>query len=194
MRLDELNYRPLVVVDVQPAYKSYCDHIVQPLMKYINRYRGPILMLVNAEESGVSDDHKDDIIYYWIENGLNEKKLDYLNITDKGFGFLRAWMDLTTEENIIKIGQFMISRNLTDNREIEERGISTLEELLGDEYEESLEGDPLILNWLDWNLIRSQYNGSQLCGGGRYECLREVELMFKILRVKYTILEKFVYQ
>lgn len=191
--LTEASGRTLVVVDVQPAYASSIDFAPE-LMRYVNAYRGPVLMLVNAEETGVSDDTKEEIAYYWLENGLKKQKLARCTVTDKGYGYLRAWMEYTDEETILFTIRYMIENNIGDSREIEDRMGIPLSELLADHsYHENLEDDPLIVNWLDENMVRRTCQNCILCGGGRNECLEEVRLMFEALGVSYTLLEEFVY-
>jgi hypothetical protein len=193
MGLQEAAGRTLVVVDVQPAYAKAIG-FAPDLMKFVNAYRGPVLMFVNAEETGVSEDSKDEIAHYWIENGLRPKKLLRCNVIDKGYGYLRAWMEYTDEETILFTIRYMIEHDIHDSREIEETtGVSLQELLSGHNYSDALEDDPLIVNWLDADMVRNTLQNCILCGGGRNECLAEVRIMFEALGVRYSLLDQFVY-
>lgn len=193
MNLTEAAGRSLVVVDVQPAYANSID-FAPDLMRYVNAYRGPVLLLVNAEETDVSDDTKEEIAYYWQENGLKRQKLARCTVIDKGYGYLRSWMEYTDEETILFTIRFMVANNIHDSRDIEARTGTPLAELLADHsYDENMEDDPLVVNWLDAEMVRQTCQNCLLCGGGRHECLEEVRLMFEALGVRYTLLNEFIY-
>jgi hypothetical protein len=192
MILNEAENVPLIVVDVQPAYAAHIIFPVHTLMEFINQHGGQILMFVNAEDTGVTDDTKGDIIEFWVENGLNEDLIDNLLIVDKGYAYMRAWMDFVSEDVIIRVARTMIQHDITDSRQFEEDEGIPLEKIMGQDYDERCEGDPLIINWVDFDTLR-RFGKGYLCGGGRNECLAEVRLMMDILAIPYRLLEKFIY-
>lgn len=184
--------QPLIVVDVQPEYaKSYA--FAPRLMEFINgRFGRRTLMLVNAENTGVSSDSKQSIIEYWLDEGLEQRCLRYMNIQDKGYGYLRAWMDYKVpEELIIKVIRYMARNKLNDSRDIPERTMARLfQNHIPSHY---IFDDPITINWMNFRSI-GHYNNCLLCGGAKNECLREVTIMFDAYNIKYTLLERFIYQ
>jgi len=38
-----------------------------------------------------------------------------------------------------------------------------------------------------------QFNGAQICGGNRQECLEEILIIMDVLNLKYTLNEKYIY-
>ena len=60
-----------------------------------------------------------------------------------------------------------------------------MEELIGDEYNENMEYDPLFLpDNVSVNLLR-ELRPFYMCGGGRTECLREIELLCNAFNIRY---------
>lgn len=191
LTLVENSTTPLIVVDVQPEYSSHI-RFAPKLMSFINQHKGPVLMFINAEETQVSNDTRSDCVEYWLDNGLDEEKLYQLRVVDKGYGHFRAWMDFVSEETIVRVARFMIENRIEDSRDIEMETGTTLEQLMGADYNPDCEHDPLFLNWVDFDLLR-QMRGAMLCGGGRDECLAEVRIMLDILDIPHTLLSEFIY-
>jgi hypothetical protein len=52
--------------------------------------------------------------------------------------------------------------------------------------------DPLIVNWISVGQLR-KFNGAYIMGGGRDECLREVELLMNAFNIKYKRIDSLVY-
>ena len=185
------SFQPLIVVDVQPEYAKNCRFTLS-LMEIINGRLGRrTLMLVNAEDTGVSQDSKQSIVDYWIDNGLDQRCLRNMNIQDKGYGYLRAWMDYNVpDELIIKVIRYMARNKLSDSRDIPERTMAKLfQNHITNKY---IFDDPVSINWMNFRSI-GHYNNCILCGGARNECLREVRIMFDAYNIKYTLLPRFIY-
>jgi hypothetical protein len=211
MKLTEINnYKiiqeglshPIIVVDVQPEYANYgnnrkkCDQIIQ----FVNKQTGPVLMFVNAEGSGVSSDSLQDIKQYWEETigyteDENEEYQSNINwnrfeIVDKGYGHFRSWMDNgISEGSIIKVIREMYQQRINDSRDFDE---GVLQTILDNEYEDWMEGDALFVNWTSIKQLR-KFNGAYIVGGGRMECLREVELLMNAFNIKYKRIDSLVY-
>lgn len=182
--------KPVIVVDVQPAYPT-SFRVVGPVMDFLNKHRGPVLMLVNAEETGVTDDTKDACMEYWVEHGLEEDVLNNIQVFDKGYGALRSWMDQgISVATIIKVIRAMYQHKFNDSRDFAE---GELEKLVGlNEWQDWMNDDPISVGWLEVSLLR-KYNGCYLCGGGRDECLKEVMILMNAFNIKYTLIEQFIY-
>ena len=102
--------RPLVVVDVQPAYTDAWNKMEQ-VMQAVNGHAGPVYMLVNAEADGLTPDTVDSCREFWCDRGMDEDTLGCVRSVDKGYGHLRGWMDNgADDEAIITILAEMLSR------------------------------------------------------------------------------------
>lgn len=184
--------RPLIVVDVQPAYEYWIKKKFYPgyLADVMNKHQGPILMFVNAERDQQTLDTKDSIFKWWYEQGLEPSVLYGNNFTyyDKGFGYMRSWMELVPPREIIKAIRFMFQEKEWDSRDIDPK---TWNRVLLPYWDDWMEDDPLLVNWVGIDLLRR--HSGYICGGGKNECLREVTLMMNAFNIKYKMLERFVY-
>jgi|TARA_R110000851_G_scaffold25559_1_gene73448 hypothetical protein len=193
-----------IVVDVQPTYTGV-DNIfgstllpmVKPLMNFLNK-QGPILAFVNAEDTGVSDDRIIDIKENWESAGFNANRWNNTEIVDKGYGYFRAWMDEGVQPDvIIKVIRTMYQQKVTDSRELFDGDESDnyqeqMQQLIGNAWEEWMIDDTLSVEWTSVGQLK-KYNGAYIMGGGRDECLREVELLMNAFNIKYKRIEDFVY-
>jgi hypothetical protein len=64
---------PVISVDVQPEYANYGNNAkkCKEIIKFVCNQTGPVLMFVNAEETGLSGDTIQDIKEYW-ETTIND--------------------------------------------------------------------------------------------------------------------------
>lgn len=206
---------PIICVDVQPEYANYGDNaqICENIVKWVAERSGPVLMYINGEETGVSGDTKQDVVGYWNsimtpESEYNDEEDDYVDhdspidwnrfkIVDKGFGWLRSWMDNNVPPNvIIKVIREMYQQKVTDSRQLFGGDESTdynekMDELTGlnGSFDYS---DPLHVDWVSIGQLR-QFGGAYLVGGGRNECLREVELIMNAFNIRYKRVDQLVY-
>jgi len=210
--LEGLNY-PCIVVDVQP---QYCQHehpfmqtnyqtICEKIISFINKQTGPVLMFVNAEDSGLTNDTISSIKQSW-EEIVRELSGDYedeypinwdrFEIVDKGYGYLRSWMDRGVPNNIIIATiRELYAQKKSDSRELVFAGNIKHRSPIQSEIQntiEEMDGDPLIVNWISVGQLR-KFNGAYIMGGGRNECLREVELLMNAFNIKYKRIESLVY-
>lgn len=210
---------PVIAVDVQPEYAHYGDNasICEKIVTFVGvKQTGPVLMFVNAEDTGISGDTIDSIKKYWddvITGGddnahYDEENDEYLpvnspinwnrfTIVDKGFGHFRSWMDQgIPDSEIIKTIRLMYQTKVTDSRELfggqdsdtYEQGIRNL---LGPDYLIGLD-DPITIGWVRLAQLK-KFSGAYLVGGGRNECLREVELLMNAFNLKYKRIDSLVY-
>lgn len=180
---------PIVVVDVQPHYCSEWGD-TEALMEVLNAHHGPCYMLVNAEETGVSPDTLRDCRLFWIENGLERQRLAGTRVIDKGYGYLRAWMDLGVDEDaIIAVIRRLRDDSLIDSREIDP---DELRAIVGDEFRDWMLDDPVSIGWISEFDLEGMRN-ARLCGGAKDECLAEVELLLKAYGIPFHRMDDFVY-
>jgi hypothetical protein len=192
----ETKSTPIIVVDVQPAYETFSKStrvVHQNVVKFLNQSQGDVLMFVNADETGLTEDTIPDIQYWYEENGFDD--WSRVEIVDKGYGYLRPWMDTGVKpSSIIRAIRIMYQNKISDSRGIVEDFDDNLahekwKELLDDDY---IPEDSISVNWISVKKLR-EYNNCYIMGGGRNECLREVELIMNAFNIKYTRIDSLVY-
>jgi hypothetical protein len=190
-----------IVVDVQPEYTGINDGDELPwvdeMMQFLN-IQGPILMFVNAEDQGLTGDTVQDIKLYWEDSGFDPAKWQSTQIVDKGYGYLRGWMDYEymTDRAIVQTIREMYRQKVADSRDLfgGEDEPDYLEKMstLGVPTELVETGEMISVEWTSVGQLK-QFSGAYIMGGGRNECLREVELLMNAFNIKYKRLERFVY-
>ena len=63
---------------------------------------------------------------------------------------------------------------------------------VGPEFDYWMLSDAISVNWTSIAQLR-RFNGAYLVGGGRNECLQEVELLMSAFNVKYKRIDRLVY-
>lgn len=204
---------PVICVDVQPSYAYFkpeitkiCDNIVS----FVNKQAGPVLMFVNAEEHHQTNDTTEDIMRYWENTvtGDNEDWYDAGNpppvdwdrfsIVDKGYGYLRSWMEHdVSPASIIKVIRLMYQQKVSDSRmlfggEDSDEYEANMKTLLGYDFIPVVLDDPISVNWISVAQLK-KFSGAYIVGGGRNECLREVELLMNAFNIRYKRIDSLVY-
>lgn len=192
IQLTEVTSRPVIVVDIQPAYgPTGCDRIIDDFVDFINRSNSKILYFYNgAEDSGLTEDSQQDVVYYLLDNGLEEDKLDNIvKFKDKGYGFLRDWMDNGIDDStIIRTLRYMYQHRINDSREIPEEVFTDIT----DNQIEDQESMIIYVPDISISELRS-FNNSVIVGGGRSECLRELQLIMNSFNIKYKEIQELIY-
>jgi hypothetical protein len=195
--------RPIVCVDVQPAYSGMMDgaedETFEAAIRFVNDSRAPCLMFVNAEQDALTTDTVADIKMYWEDSGFDPHNWNRVEIFDKGYGYLRAWMDMGVKFGfIIQVIREMYSQKVNDSRMLFNEDEEKIEEYLTQMAWESnvdleyMLDDPLIVGWAAIDQLK-RYNNCYLIGGGREECLREVALLMNAFNIKYTMINELIY-
>ena len=218
--LREGKNHPIIVVDVQPEYSGMNDgdenSIFVDIIKFVNNSTGPVLMYVNADDTGITNDTISHIKQYWEDTicpqddryVYDEDTEEYIEkhdcprinwnrftIVDKGYGYLRSWMDSDIEPaNIIAAIRELYQQRKSDTRDlvIPPDGKRTERQILIQHAMEKMGGDPLTVNWTSISQLK-RFSGAYLVGGGRNECLREVELLMNAFNIKYKRINNLVY-
>ena len=205
---------PVIVVDVQPEYSGLYDGDDNPLfseiIKFVNNQTGPVLMYINAEETGVSRDTINDVISYWedtvaednpeaeTDNPFAPKSLinwRRFHVVDKGYGYFRGWMDSGIDPSIIIATiRELYQQKVSNTRDLKFPNSSkrTPQQSLILGTMEELDEEPLSVNWASLALLK-KFSGAYLVGGGRNECLREVELLMNAFNIRYKRIDSLVY-
>jgi hypothetical protein len=209
---------PVICVDVQPEYNGGpwppANAKFVQIMNFVQKQTGPVLFFVNAEDQGMSGDSIQQIQQFWDdtlgtegEEGEDENGDYYYNepespvdwrrfeIVDKGYGYLRSWMDHGIEPStIIATIREMYNQKVSDTRDLEFPAFNrrtTTQSLIQGAIEE-MEDDPMTVGWASVSQLK-RFSGAYLVGGGREECLREVELLMNAFNIKYKRIDSLVY-
>lgn len=216
-QLTEGRAHPVIVVDVQPEYCGINDGDESPVCVDIIDFvavkqTGPVLMFVNAEDMGQTGDTVASVVQYWNDTaneilGVDPDTYDNdpnyrgpinwnrFQIVDKGYGYLRSWMDHGIEPNIIIATiRELYRQRLSDSRDLEFPPFNqrtTTQSLIQGALDE-MAGDPLTVNWTSVAQLK-RFSGAYIVGGGRNECLREVELLMNAFNIRYKRIDSLVY-
>lgn len=168
----------LVVVDVQPGYETAFHEILPDIIERINTTTKPIIFFYVGRESDL--DSKDDVIGYLLENGIDESVLDTIKFIEKDYGFFRNWMDtLVPHDLIINAISLMHQEKIHDSRGFDDSHWKTI--LNGNENHPHLIFEEMINYPSFYNglFTHADHNNFELIGGGRHECLEEINLYLK---------------
>ena len=204
--------RSVIVVDVQPEYSGMNDGdenpVFEEIIQFVNNQTGPVLMFVNAEDQGMTGDTVQDIKVYW-EDTIRGEDVDYeanphpinwsrFQIVDKGYGAMRSWMDAgISPATIIKTIRLMYQNRVNESRDLfggedSDDYAKKFQQFIGPEFEPWMLSDGITINWISVAQLK-RFNGSYIVGGGRNECLREVELLMNAFNIKYIRIDSLVY-
>lgn len=211
--LTESRGHPVIVVDVQPEYNGGSWPPANPkfvqIMNFVQKQTGPVLFFVNAEDQGFSGDSVQQIQQFWDETlgtegeeGEDENGDYYYNepespidwrrfeIVDKGYGYFRGFMDNgVSAAAMIRLIRHLYQQKLNDSRELEPEVIQAL---MGSEYQDWMLEEAISINWTSVAQLK-RFSGAYLVGGGRNECLREVELLMSAFNIRYKRVDSLVY-
>lgn len=211
--LTESSNTNLLIIDVQPEYSSHSDYILAGVQNMIEAVTGGKIVIVFNDSGGGDDQH---VVYNYLAgfNDFNADAEEYdeeremwvhkrpklvQNLTratylQKEYGFLRPFMDLgISDAVIIEILREMYQRKVTDSREME---LTSMSERVQTEIEQSSaywdEEGIAIQSWVPVTLLK-QISPFYMMGGGRNECLREIELICNAFNIKYKRVDSLIY-
>ena len=194
---DGIDGKDFLVVDIQPEYESGFKYWLNDFIEFINKnyikFNNLVFYYNGADTVGSMNEQE--YVWWWIENGLNERVVETSKFYDKGYAFFRYCMDEgIDDEEIVNLVKSMIHYNINDSRELDEDfweefienyGNHNIRELL--EYSDDMINIPELMDDL------KQYNNIVICGGGMNECLKEVNIALDVLDKNYQILNKYVF-
>lgn len=183
----------VIVVDVQPMYKNFIPFKMYEFTNFLKE-QGRILYYYNGPDT-VGSDTKSQIIDWLYEvSDYDDELFNKLNHRDtiwydKGYAFFRGFLDQGVDTSTIKKAvRYMMSKKVNDSREIEpEEWIEVLPELEGVYFEDMINLPDIPLN------VLKRWSGSYIVGGGKNECLKEVQLLMSIFNIKAKEVRKFIY-
>jgi len=210
--LAEGRAHPVIVVDVQPEYSGMMDgdenSVFTEIINFVNQQTGPVLMFVNAEDQGLTGDTINDIQTYWEETvGFDDDEYDNnpnyagpinwnrFEIVDKGYGYLRSWMDSGIEPaTIIATIRELYAQKKSDSRELQFPASNrrTPQQSLIMGVMQEMNDEPISVNWTSVAQLK-RFSGAYLVGGARDQCLREVELLMNAFNIRYKRIDSLIY-
>lgn len=193
------SFRNLVVVDIQPLYQDNIRFDLSEFGDFLTSINNRILYFYNGPET-IGGDDTPEVIKGWLAEH-NEELYDYdwSNVIwhDKGYSFFRDFMDHGVSENGIKQAlRYMYNNKITDSRDVP---LEQWKTILSDvDYENAIEsiedeGISVFTPDIDIASLKANFNNCLLCGGGMNECLKEIQILFSIFNIKYTLVDKFVF-
>ena len=143
---------------------------------------------------------KNIVMSYWEYFGFDKSKWNNVEFVEKDFGYIREWMDNGVSDSaIIKAIRLMYEQKVNRSTQLfgghfepdyydKMRALGLPESWTNDDiYDMQITIFPLNVDEL------KQWSGSYLMGGGRDECLKEIQLFMNAFNIKYKIIDKFVY-
>ena len=192
--INEKRTNNVIAVDIQPMYKNYIRFPIWKFTDFLLEQR-KILYFYNGPDTLGSDSKNDIIDWLMEESDYNEelyKKLSSKDTIyyDKGYAFFRGWMDNGADPAFIKQAvRFMLQRKVYDSRDIEPE---EWEEKFPNDWDDSFDYDNIYIPDIPLNILK-QFSGSYIVGGGRNECLKEVQILMSIFNIRAKEVKDFIY-
>jgi hypothetical protein len=192
------------------------NSVFPEIINFVNKSTGPVLMFVNAESMGQTGDTVQSIVQYWDDTVCPEEERytyddeyqdyvenpdcptvnwDRFQIVDKGYGYLRSWMDRGIEPStIIATIRELYQQKKSDSSELEFPPFNqrTPQQSLIMGAMQELGGDSLTVDWTSIAQLK-RFSGAYIVGGARDQCLREVELLMNAFNIRYKRIDSLVY-
>lgn len=186
----------LLIIDVQNTYRKWCHNLIDKIPLIAENYSDIIYLYDTTDGTEWSEEVPEE----WMEEEC-ESFYCRLNAITKQYAFFRGLLDAGVDEDneeIIKLGKFLIKNNLTDAREIED------DSKIKAQYLKEFKNSSLLnINFNDYSfylpddliqdITERVRPGVTLVGGARNECLKEIRVLLDILDVPYTVLEEYTY-
>lgn len=195
MKLFESKTGDLLVVDVQPEYEEYISFSLISFSEYVqNNNFSSVNFLYNGNFTiGMVEERE--YKRWLIEKGFEPHFLEIeVNFFDKGYAFFRSCMNHSenVREDLVKFVRFMWKNKIRDSRDIPNELWSKIDQK---EIKDILKDSSEVLfipDLMDY-LVRNVGSNIELVGGGRRECLKEVEIALRALNKSYNLNEEWIY-
>jgi len=184
-RQEKYENNKIIIVDIQPSYRIHMNMDMTDFTEWLNHHNYlDVLYLYNGPDFGYEGENE---IREWLyEYGLDTDR----NITffEKNYAFFRDLMDSNgTDEEIIKLGKYMIENDIRDISEIEKlNGVKT----------KFFDGDYSFYIPEVKDVIEDFLNKGDkplVIGGGKYECFKEILLLLQMLDFDWSEESQFIY-
>jgi len=193
---EQASSNSLVVVDIQPEYEHGVPFDIEDMLRSASKDYSRVLFLYNGSSLGMASEDVLRGFYYEkldYDNEMWEELMSKSTFFDKGYGFFRDVMDSDIcfdRNSVIKIVKYMIDNDVPDIRDLEEEDIEAIgvSELLFDDLEDYGFWIP------ELEEILPKWNGSDIAGGARNECLAEVEILGDAQGLRFNQVDQFIYE
>lgn len=207
----EISGDKLIIVDVQKEYEQYISFLNEFLFA-LNEFEGDVLYLFNDEELGFvsEEDQKRWLTDKAVDLGLcddynnddddqadhdcNEwfNRLSRIRFVGKTYGFLRDVIDEGYVDDAIKLTKYLLDNDIMDCRDIPINKIKRLN--IDNDLKKKLLNHDLMLYLpsFDYDILKI-YNNATIVGGGREECLLEIEILMRAMNLSYKPFSTFIY-
>jgi hypothetical protein len=205
--ISESSNTNLLIVDVQPEYDLASNRILPGIQNMISKSNARVVVIYNhfggddtAEDvfnylAGFDpelgnfeyDDELDD--YVEKESTPLQEKLERAEFIHKEYGFLRGFMDTGVSDHaIIETIRALYSQNVSDSHELDLTQLST-------DTQQEIENSSEHIGVQDWVSIRllRQLSPFYIMGGGRDDCLREIELICHAFNIRFRRIDSLTY-
>jgi hypothetical protein len=193
MILTEANRNSIILVDFQPAYQSddfgYDDAIEEAIAHINNAKPRFVTCFFNGSDVGIEDTIQE-VAWHYVEHGLDEDLLHNFSFKEKSYAWLRNWMDQDiANSTIIQVVRYLVMNDMNDSRDIE---LETFQKLTDGQFGDENPDDSIYIPDINIADLR-KLSGSLIGGGGRHECLRELQLFMNAFNIKYKQVEEWTY-
>ena len=190
--LTEANTNSVILVDFQEGYKNAggYDRAISSAVEYINKKQPEVTAFYNGADVGF-DDQPDDIMWHYMEYGLDEDLTHLFTFKEKSYAWLRNWMDEGVDDAMtIRVVRYLVMHDMNDSRDVEDEEWL---KLVGEDfqfYDDREMG--IFIPDIDIGNLKALSN-SLLGGGGEHECLKEMQLLMNAFNIKYKLVGEWIY-
>lgn len=182
----------LIIVDVQPAYAKFSEHMHKNLSLYTRKNKFDHSIIFWNDEQFLGDDNEETMREHFKELGFTNNFLNKANFVAKDYAFFRNWMDTgVSNDQIVHVVKYMINNNIFDSRDIE----NWEDVYIGTKYtiddHSNLENNINIPVW-DYKILE-RYNNYILTGGQYAACLAEIRILLEALGKNYEVNYNLIY-
>ena len=180
----------LLVIDVQPAHSQFISFDISKFTDYLNSYKGTINYIFNGPDLGYEDENE--LVEWLVENGLDYDMVDTINFIPKSYGWIRDPMDQGFDESdISNVLAYMMKKKIQDSMDLE---ADELDDIINDQnFIDSILANNTVFGLPDIYDEMKRIPKSVLVGGGKGECLLEMEITMDAMNIKYKRNNKFIY-
>lgn len=185
--LNEKKSNNVISVDIQPMYENFINFNLGNFFEWLSKQK-KVLYLYNGPET-VGVDREEEIMDWMLDYDFPEEKFDDIYFYDKGYGFFRSWMDMEIDnDKLQKVIRYMVNNRIWDSRDIPRE---EAEKILDDDMS-FYDSDMISIPDIPLNILK-KFSKSYLVGGGRDECLEEIQILMNAFNIKYTTVRKYIY-
>ncbi len=183
----------IICVDIQKEYQQCFSFRMNEFARFINQSKRKIVFLFNGPDLGFSSE--EEYKYWLMEYGISENKILRSTFYDKGYAFFRYPMDSGIDDDeTINLVKFMMEKGVNDSRDLDQEFWDEfVSKYKHNSIRELLQHSGDLIHIPDLMQFLRPFNSISLCGGGRNECLKEVEIALKVLNKNFNFIQQFVY-